>query len=117
MDNHLIELINELNKELVQHPLVVAVKEAEKEMEENEEFIRRVVRFQNATTNYNDAIKLKLPLDELQKELYESKFELDTLDVVKNYRKKYKEAQEYLDKISKQIFANVSKKLKVNEIL
>lgn len=117
MDEHLIELINELNNELLHHPLIISVKEAEKEMEDNEEFIKKVVRFQNVTTNYNDAIKLKLPLDELQKELYEAKFELDTLDVVKNYRKKYKEAQEYLDKIAKTIFVDVSKKLKVNELL
>ena len=69
------------------------------------------------TTEYNDALRYNIPVSELQKKLFEAKYALDTLEVVINYRQKYKFAQEYLDDISKTIFKDISNKLKVNELL
>lgn len=117
MDEKLIELLNTLNEKLLTHPLIKEVKDTEKRMENNEEFMRKVMALENISAEYNDAIKFNLPLNELQKRLFEAKYQLDTLDVVKEYRQKYKKAQEYLDEISKLLFANISKKLKINELL
>ena len=117
MNEKLLELSELINNELRNHPFIKDVKEAEKEMENNEEFIRCVMTLERITTEYNDALRYNIPVSELQKSLFEAKYNLDTLDVVINYRQKYKMAQEYLDEISKTIFKDISNKLKVNELL
>lgn len=117
MNEKLLILSEEINKEIKNHPLIIKVKEAETIMENSEEFMRKVMALENITTEYNDALKYNLPTEELQKRLFEAKYNLDTLDVVIEYRQKYKEAQAYLDEISKIIFKDISKKLKVNELL
>ncbi len=117
MEEKLADLLDKLNKELLIHPLIKEVKEAEKAMEDNEEFIHKVMILEQISTEYNDAVRFKLPLEKLQKKLFEAKYQLDTLNVVKEYRQKYKKAQEYLNTVSKLIFANISSKLKINELL
>ena len=117
MNEKLLELSEAINNELRNLPFIIDVKKAEKEMEDNEDFIRCVMALERITTEYNDALRYNIPVSNLQKELFEAKYKLDTLEVVINYRQKYKKAQEYLDEISKTIFKDISSKLKVNELL
>lgn len=117
MNEQLMELATSINKELNHHPLIIEVKRLEKVMEENENFMRKVMALEYITSEYNDALKYNLKVENIQKRLFEAKYELDTLEVVRNYRSAYKKAQEYLDEISKTIFKDISKKLKVNELL
>ena len=117
MNEKLLELSEVINNELRNHPLIIDVKKAEKEMEDNQDFMRSVMALERISAEYNDALRYNIPVEELQKKLFEAKYKLDTLEVVINYRQKYKKAQEYLDEISKIIFKDISKKLKINELL
>ena len=117
MNEKLLELSEVINNELRNHPLIIDVKKVEKEMEDNEDFMRSVMALERISAEYNDALRYNIPVEELQKKLFEAKYKLDTLEVVINYRQKYKKAQEYLDEISKIIFKDISKKLKINELL
>ena len=110
------ELAYKLNEELLKDELIIRVKEKEIIMNNNNEFIKLVMSYDSLKAEKEDLERFNLDTKDIQKRLYELKYQIDTLEVVKDYRLALKEAKEYLNKIAKEIFDNIDEEIKILEL-
>ena len=111
------ELAYKLNEELLKDEIILLVKEKEMIMNNNQDFMRLVVAYETLKSEIYDLEKYGVSTLEAQKELFNIKYQLDTLEVVKENNKAYKEAKVYLSKIANEVFKDIDDELKVNSIL
>lgn len=107
------DLAYKLNEELLKNDLVLKVKEQEEIMNNNKEFIVLYMSYDALKSEINDLKKYGLDTKEKQKELYNLKYQLDTLDVVKNYKESYKKAKEFLYQIASEVFKDIDEEIKI----
>ena len=110
-------LAYKLNEELLKDEIILLVKEKEMIMNNNHDFIRLVIAYDTLKSEINDLEKYGLETNEKQKELFNLKYRIDTLDVVKEYNEAYKKAKEYLNKIANEVFKDIDDDLKLNSII
>ena len=108
------ELAYKLNEELLKDEVILIVKEKERIMNNNEEFIKLVMLYETKKSEVDDLMKYGINAKEKQHELFELKYKLDTLEVVKEYKKAYLNAKEYLKNIAFEVFKDIDDDLKIN---
>lgn len=90
-------------------PRVLALKKAEKTMEEDDEVGRLAYAFDRAQTNYNDFLKIysetSLEVQKGQKDLYLKKKALDEHPLVRDYLGCYQEVRKMYDVLQNSLFA------------
>lgn len=90
-------------------PRVLALKKAEKAMEENDEVGRLAFAFDTAQTRYNDFLKIysetSPEVQKAQKNLYLHKKALDEHPFVREYLSCYQEVRKMYDELQTVIFA------------
>lgn len=94
---------------------VIVLKEIEQELENDDQAKIYSYQVDCATREYNDALKIYDMEHEIakakQKNLYEKKCLLDSLDIVKKYNKAYKEVYDLFALINDEIFLPLSPSL------
>lgn len=111
------ELAYKLNEELLKDEIILKVKEKENIMNNNYEFIRLIMHYDSLKTEINDLERFNFVTKEKQKELFELKYKIDTLKVVKEYNEAYLKAKDYLTMIAKTVFSDIDDELKLNSLL
>jgi len=111
------ELAYKLNEELLKDEIILDVKEKEKIMVNNNEFIKLIMYYDTLKTEINDLERYGIDSKEKQKQLFELKYKIDTLEVVKNYNQAYLRAKEYLTQIAKEVFSDIDDELKLNNLI
>lgn len=97
----------ELNEYLKSLQIIKDVYEAEQNMENDLDTKVLIQKYQDAITNYNDAVRYKLDITSYQKSLSETKANLYSSPLVKEYLNKLKKANEFLDSIKKELFSDI----------
>ena len=111
------ELAYKLNEELLKDEIILNVKEKERIMNNNHNFIVLIMSYDALKAEINDLERYGLDSKEKQKQLFELKYKIDTLEVVKEYNEAYSRAREYLATIAKEVFSDISYDLKINELI
>lgn len=110
------ELAYKLNEELLKNELIINVKEKEEIMNNNNEFIKLIMNYESLKAEVNDLERYKLDSSIKREELFLLKYQIDTLQVVKEYKEAYNVAKRFLEKIAKEAFKDIDEDLKLNSI-
>ena len=110
------KLAYELNEELLKSEIVLNVKRIEDKLNNNREFITLIMSYDALKSEIDDLEKYGLDVKEKQIELHKLKYQIDTLEIVKEYRNAYKEAKEYLNQIAKEVFKDIDEEIKIKEL-
>ena len=110
------KLAYELNEELLKSEIVLNVKRIENKLNNNREFITLIMSYDALKSEIDDLEKYGLDVKEKQIELHKLKYQIDTLEIVKEYRNAYKEAKEYLNQIAKEVFKDIDEEIKIKEL-
>lgn len=115
MDLILYENLHFLKKALENDPRILKLNELEKELSNNIDAMKLSYQKDLKETNYIDALKhFKTDSNEVknaQKELYEAKYQLDNLEIVKQYNKAYQEVRLLYEEINKLLFSDFKEKM------
>ena len=111
------ELAYRLNEELLKDDIILLVKEKEMIMNNSHDFMRLVIAYETLKSEIDDLEKYGLSVEDKKKELFNVKYKLDTLDVVKEYKEAYSKAKEYLREIANEVFKDIDEELKINRII
>ncbi|MGM9858252.1 MAG: YlbF family regulator [Bacilli bacterium] len=110
MNDILLNLTYELKDALENSNEVKRLKEAEKNMESNEEVMALSYRFSSAQTSYNDILKIykedTKEAKEYQHKLYLAKKELDEHPLVKEYLSAFSEVRKIYERINHEILGD-----------
>ena len=110
MDENIYLLARELNKQLINEPSFIRLKELDKSIENNDEVISLAYKKDMASMKYNDLLKIYDENNELvieaKKELSNAKYNLDMHPLVKEYNSTYLEVKKILFEINKIIFSD-----------
>lgn len=109
--NKLLQLKNAIeNDDRIKNLNVV-----DKKLSCDEEAMRLAYQKDIKALEYEKALKLfdnnSTEVKNAQKALYETKYKLDNLDIVKQYNKAYKEVRMLYENINKELFSDFGKKL------
>ena len=109
MDSILYQLTDELKKELVKSKEYKTLLKKEKKMEEDKTFQKLAYKKSILEMEYNDNLKIypnknNPILLKNKREIAEILQKINSLDVVKEYNKAYKDYQNLLNYINKEIF-------------
>lgn len=110
------KLAYELNEELLKSEIVLNVKRIEDKLNNNREFITLIMSYDALKSEIDDLEKYGLDVKGKQIELHKLKYQIDTLEIVKEYRNAYKEAKEYLNQIAKEVFKDIDEEIKIKEL-
>ena len=109
MDNLLLEKVYALKEGIEKDPRVLKLEELDKKLSNDEEAMKLSYKKDVALSNYEDALKhFKEDSEEVknaQKALHKAKYELDSLEIVKEYNKAYKEVRLLYEKINEELFS------------
>ena len=111
------ELAYKLNEELLKNELIINVKEKEEIMNNDNEFIKLIMNYESLKAEVNDLERYNLDSSNKREELFLLKYQIDTLEVVKEYKEVYNTAKRFLEKIAKEAFKDIDEDLKLNSIL
>ncbi len=108
-ENDLITSAFALSDCVEKDPLVLALKQAEADMENSPEIARLAYAFDLAQTHYNDCLKIysehSPEISLAQKDLYLKKKALDEHPLTQNYLKHFAKVREMYDHIQATLFA------------
>ena len=108
MNEQILNKCQLLKEAIEKDPRILLLNQLEKEIENNEEVMVLSYKKDVALANYEDTIKyFKDDQDKIQKAqklLAESKYNLDTHPLVKQYNKAYLEVKLMYEEINKQLF-------------
>lgn len=107
------ELAYKLNEELLKNDLILKVKEKEEIMNNDSEFIVLFMSYDALKSEINDLEKYGLDVKEKQKELFNLKYQIDTLKVVIDYKDAYKQAKKFLYQIANEVFKDIDEEVKI----
>lgn len=112
MDIKLLELTNNLKKEIENDQRVILLNNLDKEISSNEEIMSLAYKKDVASTNYSDLLKIykddSREVVNARKALYEAKKNLDSHPLIVSYNKAYRDVKELLDEINKSLFNDFS---------
>ena len=108
MNEQILNKCQLLKEAIEKDPRILLLNQLEKEIENNEEVMVLSYKKDVALANYEDTIKYfkddKDKIQEAQKLLAESKYNLDIHPLVKQYNKAYLEVKLMYEEINKQLF-------------
>ena len=105
----------ELNDELKNHPLVLAVKNKEKLMLEDEQVILKIMAFQKVQDDINNPFNHSLEYEQsLEKRLAEAKHALYAEPKVNDYLMAYKKARLFLKDLTVELFGKLVLEIEIN---
>lgn len=115
MTQDIYELLAQLKDALKNDERIIRLKQIENELENDDEVKVLAYQLDCASREYNDALKIyDIEHDiskEKQKNLYNKKIKLDSLEIVKKYNKAYREVYDLYNKINEEIFNPLSPSL------
>ena len=97
MEQNLYEKLTALKEGIAKDPRVIKLNELDQKLSSDEEAMKLSYQKDLMSTYYEDAIKHfgeeSKEAKEAQKKLYEAKYKLDSLQIVKEYNKAYQEVR------------------------
>ena len=111
MNNELFHLSETLRDSIKNDPIFIELDKVEKELNENEEIMRKSYKKDVICSKYSDLLKVfdedSAEIKKVRKELVEAKDELYETPLVKRYLQLYAQAREILDKVNDILLENI----------